>query len=325
MLSAQFLDKMSAIMAAVRRTEPSRAWGGVQIVYSGDFAQLRPVYRRQEMGERPLLAFRAEVAWVGAAVQVHQLRTAHRQSRDARYAELLERARFGRLRPADVALLRTRVLDASQGVPESMRGAMLLFSTNRRVDDHNRRCMARLDEKTSHTYRASIACHAKDAVRKEIMSRPRTTDVRKRRLLADKGADGRKWMRENMRAVPSLELRKNARVMLLANVDQQIGLANGCLGTVVGFDDEGVGQLPVVRFDRSGIETVVEPYEWKFDQHPGWAGSYSQVPLMLAYACTIHKSQGLTVDRVIADLSADDIRDAGYATTIHYHLRLTHD
>lgn len=107
----------------------------------------------------------------------------------------------------------------------------------------------------------------------------------------------------------SLRLIEGARVMLLANMPDH-GLSNGSLGTVVETGDETV----TVEFDDCPYEVEVEPKEWKVlkstirdaigkDGKPtqelvtDTVGSFTQIPLRLAFAITIHKSQGQTFDR----------------------------
>jgi len=315
MLSGQFLEKASAILSAVRRS--TVAWGGLQIVFSGDFAQLRPVYNRYQNGDDvPTLAFKANVAW-GTTTEMRQLTKQHRQSQDTEYAELLNRARFGRLTPTDIAALqqrRTTVAEADARWPDALR----LYSTNARADDYNQRKMEKLDPESERVFIASIVAGPSQTTRTTVAARPRTSATRKQQLMDEAAGNGRKWMRENMRALPTLKLRLGARVLLLCNLDVANGLANGSMGTIVGFD----GMFPRVQFDRDpAIQRVITPHMWIFDSHPKWQGTYSQVPLMLGFAATIHRSQGLTIDRVVADISAATIHDAGMAYVVLTRVR----
>jgi len=328
MLDGDFLDKASAIVAAVRRTQPSVPWGGVQIIFSGDFAQLRPVSIR---GEPPKnLAFKAAVAWRAANVQVHDLEKAHRQSQDAEYARLLNCARFGRLLPDQVDLLRNRVFAHGAPLPDDMAGALKLFSTNVRADNENRKELERLDALTKRRFVAQIDVMPSPTAEAAIDKKPRTSAARKDTLRKDATKSGEEWLRKNMRALPTIEIRQGARVLLLANLNQAACLVNGSMGTVEGYDDAldedgrpvGDGsRFPRVRFDHDGVVRTIKPHCWSFDSHPKWHANYKQVPLMLAYACTIHRVQGLTVDRVVADLSAHSIHDPGMSYVVLSRVR----
>ena len=85
--------------------------------------------------------------------------------------------------------------------------------------------------------------------------------------------------------------------MLIKNLDIDSGLVNGSIGTVVNF----VGGLPEVEFNNN-IKRVIgyTPFELEMDKCKVVA---NQIPLMLAYALTIHKTQSITLDSAILDLA----------------------
>jgi len=100
-----------------------------------------------------------------------------------------------------------------------------------------------------------------------------------------------------------IRLAKGARVMLVKNIDVENGLVNGATGIVKDFQ----WGFPIVKFDN-GHEVLIKETEWELE-----IDSYKmiarQVPLMLAWAITTHKSQSLTFDSAIMDL-ADCFTDA---------------
>lgn len=98
-----------------------------------------------------------------------------------------------------------------------------------------------------------------------------------------------------------LELKKGAQVMLIKNMDVSGGLVNGSRGYVVGFEAES--RAPIVRF-MSGHEVPVRYEQWTFKINAAGATvSRRQLPLQLAWAMSIHKSQGMTLDCVEISLS----------------------
>lgn len=95
-----------------------------------------------------------------------------------------------------------------------------------------------------------------------------------------------------------LELKEGAAVMFTKNSPQG-KFVNGTLGVVSGF---GVDGLPIVKV-KNGSKVSVEPMEWNLEEQGKVKASVAQLPLRLAYAMTVHKSQGMSMDAAIMDLS----------------------
>jgi ATP-dependent DNA helicase PIF1 len=108
------------------------------------------------------------------------------------------------------------------------------------------------------------------------------------------------------------------QVILAKNLDTMIGLVNGARGVVVGFlqpDDPRAAQTdkshrpiniremwPIVKF-AGGMEKVMWPESWSIMEGDVEVAKRTQVPLLLAWALSVHKCQGMTLDRVETDLS----------------------
>ena len=95
-----------------------------------------------------------------------------------------------------------------------------------------------------------------------------------------------------------LKLAIDAQVMLIVNLDVPNGLANGSRGVVKSFAENG---NPLVLF-LNGMVVEIAPYTWYNDDQANNFGRI-QIPLKLAYAITIHKIQGATLDCVLINLS----------------------
>ncbi len=97
----------------------------------------------------------------------------------------------------------------------------------------------------------------------------------------------------------TLELKEGAVVMFTKNSPQG-RFVNGTLGVVSGFD---AGGMPIIETKKDGLKITAEPMEWQLEEQGKVRASVSQIPLRLAYAMTVHKSQGMSMDAAIIDLS----------------------
>ena len=96
-----------------------------------------------------------------------------------------------------------------------------------------------------------------------------------------------------------LVLKKGASVMFTKN-NQKEGYVNGTLGTVVDF--ASFTDYPIVK-TRNGLRVTVEPMDWTLEENGKIKASITQLPLRLAWAMTVHKSQGMSLDAAVMDLS----------------------
>lgn len=271
MLSAQTLDMAEAVCRTVRQNPAP--FGGLQVVLVGDFFQLPPVVVREESGgarlgfaeaESPApFAFRAR-AWASAKPVVCYLSEQHRQE-DVAFLKLLSLVRAGTTTGHTHDALSTRRVDAEHTPNDLPR----LYAHNADVDRVNE---ARL---------ASIPSPSKQY---RMISRgpDRLVDTLKRGCLSPE----------------ILSLKVGARVMFTKN-NPDGSFVNGTVGEVQGFNAEGA---PTVRTLR-GRRVEVEPMEWTITDGARTLARISQLPLRLAWAITIHKSQGMTLDAAVMDLS----------------------
>lgn len=115
-------------------------------------------------------------------------------------------------------------------------------------------------------------------------------------------------LQRSVLAPERLVLKKGALVMAVKNaIDRRY--ANGSIGTVVGF--EPLTEYPIVEF-RSGREVTMVPDAWEMRDGERKRASISQVPLRLAWAITVHKSQGMTLDAAKIDLRKAFVEGMGY-------------
>jgi ATP-dependent exoDNAse (exonuclease V) alpha subunit len=123
---------------------------------------------------------------------------------------------------------------------------------------------------------------------------------------------GQSWndlqiLQKNVLAPEILRLKKDATVMAVNN-DPEGRLFNGSIGVVTGFSSDG---FPIVDFGDAYAYTVY-PEEWEYKRGEKTTAALSQIPVILAYAITVHKSQGMTLDTAEVDLSKAFVEGMGY-------------
>lgn len=216
-------------------------------------------------GETAQFAFESP-AWEALAPTVCYLTEQHRQE-DERFLAILSAIRSGSFSAKERGHIEERLVEA-EGLPD---GEMTrLFSHNADVDTINAAELRRLPGK---------ACSFVMAAR----GPERLVGTLKRGCLSPE----------------RLDLKEGATVMFTKNNPAE-GYVNGTLGTVEGF--AGGSRLPIVR-TRDGERVTVEPADWTVNDGEEVLARISQLPLRLAWALTIHKSQGVSLDAAVMDLS----------------------
>lgn len=115
------------------------------------------------------------------------------------------------------------------------------------------------------------------------------------------------FLKKSCLAPERLVLKKGAKVMFLKN-NFEAGYVNGTQGHVIGFDDEG---LPVVK-TANGKKITAKVANWTVDEEGKIIARLNQLPLRLAWAITVHKSQGMNLDDAEIDLSKCFVKGMGY-------------
>ncbi len=276
MVRADLLDAVDAVLRRLRRDD--RPFGGVQLLLIGDLFQLPPVAKPDEWqlleGSYASVYFFASHALAAGELITIELKKIYRQS-DEKFIGLLNAVRENRVDGAVAAMLNQC---ADKPLPDQ--GYITLTTHNKKADDINRQRLARLQE-TAHKLVAQVSGE---------------------------------FPEHSFPTPDNLVLKKGAQVMFLRNdPSPEKAFYNGKIGRVTGI----LGGKVVVSCDpdqgddTSPVPIEVAPVEWENvaytvneqDQtiQQNVIGRFKQIPLKLAWAVTIHKSQGLTFDRAIVD------------------------
>jgi ATP-dependent DNA helicase PIF1 len=292
MMDARFFSALEDITRRARGQQDSKCkdlpFGGLQLVLCGDMLQLPPVPAKEGKYKGVVKFCFESPAWEQLAPRVVMLRQVHRQAEHSKLLGWLSQIRMGSVPDEALAVLN----DAARVAADD--SFVALRPTNREADLYNH------------------------ALFNAIASAPRRFT-------------GKAWQRKQTGKFPEfpapdeLFLKVGARVMLRKNLATTAGLVNGRCGYVVGFvpvddalldsaDDVGVKCLksqkcesvPVVRFDCAAekgqplykiLPTVFE----NTDAHGELTETLVQIPLCQAWAFSIHKSQGMSLDKLNVD------------------------
>jgi ATP-dependent exoDNAse (exonuclease V) alpha subunit len=247
-------------------------FGGIQIVVCGDFYQLPPIGRHGEVS-KDKFAFMSE-AWVNAKFSVCYLTEQYRQN-DNDLNHILNEIRTGGLSDKSFKKLQS----ASKNVLNKDIDTTKLYTHNYDVDRVNAEHLAKLSG-TPKKFKAKTS------------GNPKLVDSLKNSVLAGE----------------ELHFKIGAKVMFVKN-DKEQRYVNGSLGTVLGFTDKG---FPSVKL-LNGKTITTELENWSIiDDNGKELASYTQVPLRLAWAITVHKCQGMTLDAAEIDLSKTFETGQGY-------------
>ena len=304
MLSRRIFEMLDDIGKAIRRNK--LPFGGIQVIFTGDFFQLPPVGDNNEMD--PLFCFESPRWRETVKPENHiELKTIFRQT-DPKYIEILQQIRRGALTRDNVELLHTyvnREYDA-----ESNNGCSLpkLFPVRTKVDYVNRTEFQKLGSlERVYEHIAQTQCQMYLDGSNQLLSAEEL--LKSADLSTDEIDSVVKQLLSQSQCQPVLTLKIGATVMCTSNLDIPRGICNGAQGKIIAFEESPPTKidqlhhsvLPVVRFANGVIMQL--PVQFRHSQeYPAIA--VGQIPLCLAWALTIHKIQGATMKMAEIDIGS---------------------
>jgi ATP-dependent DNA helicase PIF1 len=284
-------------------------FGGIQVIFSGDFFQLPPIGNKEEPDTMKFCFENPKWEDTFTRENQKQLSTIFRQ-KDETYSSILNQIRVGNIKrkTADkleelVKLSRSIMEKENENEKEnesSGTGTVTgiekkfkfvptkLYPTRKMVDTFNQQEMAKLQEEA---YSFSIkALYDNITIATQSMFTPEEIE------------NEINYLKGNVLCESVIELKVGAQVMCIANLDLEKGICNGSQGIVKEIG--GTEKKPVVKVRfNNGIEYPIIPHVWESETIHGIG--VSQIPLIHAWAMTIHKSQGATLDSAEIDVGSN--------------------
>lgn len=269
MLHGSFVDMLDKVARHMRRKD--QPFGGMQVIFTGDFFQLPPIVREgNEYESTDVFAFSSR-AWKESKPVVCYLTEQFRQDDDSLTA-ILNAIRSGEVEEEHFLMLQDT---AKRPHKEDH---IKLYTHNENVDEINRKAFNAIDG--------------------EVKVYDMITKGKGAALLS---------LKNNCLADERLELKVGAKVICIKN-DNERKYVNGSMGIVVDFES---GDMPVVEL-VNGKKVTIKADTWRIEEDGKVKAEISQLPLKLAWAITVHKSQGMTLDRAEIDLSRAFTSGQGY-------------
>lgn len=281
MVRSDMLDVIDSILRAYRNSE--EVFGGVQMIFIGDVYQLPPIVKNNEK-EIIFANYKSEFFFHSKVMEkimnedlisFIELKKIYRQ-KDANFVQLLNKIRVNDMYSSDFELLDSKLDTKNKDKDKKNQNHIILTTTNVKVKYINDKKLAALPSK-SKIYKADI--------RGIFSEKDRPTST-------------------------SLELKVGAQVIFVKN-DKERRFHNGKIGVVTNLYHDSI-EVVIETDDGYYKDIIVSQETWKNVSY-SWnqennsieeavLGTFAQFPVKLAWAITVHKSQGMTFERVVADI-----------------------
>ena len=310
MMSAKIFQIINDV-AKIARKNYHAPFGGLQVIFIGDFFQLPPVGDADDE-DSGKYCFDCPLWWEIFAPENHVLLTQiFRQKDDTKFIKILTQLREGRISRSSHEILCSLIgRKCEDGV------ATRLFPLRASADALNTKMFNSIEGEVF-SYEADV--YLKNTTYLDDGT-PIPADILRdcEKLSFEHRANEVQNMIDNSPCTATLLLKVGAVVMLCYNLNVEEGLCNGSQGVVVGFTAPGevvggggaggaapapapVGRMPIVKF-TNGKTISIPPHSYQSANYPAF--SFSQIPLKLAWGLTIHSSQGSTLDMAEIDIGS---------------------
>ncbi len=296
MLNVETFEYVNEVLKQIR--ENDAPFGGIQVIFIGDFFQLPPVEKGDvgadgqkgsaatgRNGQR-LTNIDADSIkrkycfetglWQDLNLKNVVLKKNYRQNEE-KFINALSNMRINRLNDEDIELFSTRSVTSDT----SGTNILHIFSTNEEANNYNSVKFNALERKVTVFNSKDGVYRGKELVFEDF-------NQREEMIL--------EIFNKSCRADKEIALKIGCKVMLLVNMDFDKGLINGACGTVQKFNNDTIN----ITFDN-GVNANIPLHEFEYYYNDAVVAVRRQYPLKLAYGITIHKSQGMTLNKLVVD------------------------
>jgi ATP-dependent DNA helicase PIF1 len=274
MMSKKIFEMLDAIGKSVRNNQ--RPFGGIQVVFLGDFYQLPPIESRDEP-ESGMFCFESDL-WFQTFFRENHiiLRKIFRQT-DETYIRILNEIRIQKIQPESIEILRKLVgRKIEDGVVVTN-----IYPKKNMVETVNNREMNKLE-----TDEIEYGMKFMSVI-------PKTSNITPQQIQIETN-----YLKSNLLCDESLTLKIGSQVMCIVNLVEN-EICNGSQGIVIDFSTD---HFPIVKFNN-GITKKIGFHKWESESIVGV--SVIQIPLILAWALSVHKIQGCSLDNAKIDVGSN--------------------
>ena len=309
MMSKKLFTILDKIGRACRKRDHI-PFGGIQVVFSGDFYQLPPVGDLEDESTSAF-CFESET-WKDTfgPGSIAQLKTIFRQT-DKEYSDILNQIRIGRLKKSAYDKLMSRVVSSMSLLRDVGIKPTIMLPRRKDVELINSTEMAKLNGNKKMEFTMSVVEEedystfgSSSFANKYLSKLSKLSKIKKGFSEEEKEKEEIiivteqmkemeiRFLKENVMVGQKLVLAIGTQVMCVANIDMDSStpIINGSQGIVTQFSKDG---LPIIRFSN-GKERLIGYHTWN-SENIKWLG-VKQIPLIYSWAITIHKSQGVSLD-----------------------------
>ena len=283
MMSEHLIELLD--MTAKKCRKNNRLFGGLQVIFSGDFYQLAPVGDRDDESKRTHNFCFESPIFDQLFPNDNKIcfDEIFRQT-DNTYTKILNQIRVGKISKKSIKTLTERVGKKYTGTDIK---PTRIYPLKRLVNRLNSTSMEKLNT-------------VEKKFKIEAAPLPDMESFKALNITPDQIKSEIEYLKNNVNCDKTLVLKKGAQVMCIVNIEvdgSSASICNGSQGIVEDFDS--ITGYPIVKF-RNGITRLMKPHSWESELYPNV--SVLQVPLILAWAITIHKAQGASIELAEIDV-----------------------